>query len=260
MDIIELTDHTFSELATGADQPVLVEFTARWCAPCKMLAPVLHDLRQRAGRPPPRRPNRRRRESGNDHSIRRDVDADTHPLRRRSRGDVARRGTGQGEPHAGDRGTPPVSHLDPTECGDESSRVLRDRSARGPPLRGRPRSRRLRPGGVLIEVEAISIEGGDTLNRAGGEMTSTPHIVGYQCAGTIREVGDGVTDRHVGQRVVATDPVGLARRADRRARGRHVAGARRRRHRRGRVRAGRVRHRRRLPLRVRPPASRARPC
>src|SRR5205814_6674215 len=60
------------------------------------------------------------------------------------------------------------------------------------------------PGGVLVEVEAISIEGGDTLNRAGGEMTSTPHIVGYQCAGTIREVGEGVTDRRVGQRVVAT--------------------------------------------------------
>jgi NADPH2:quinone reductase len=60
------------------------------------------------------------------------------------------------------------------------------------------------PGGVLIRVEAISIEGGDTLNRAGGMMTSTPHIVGYQCAGTILEVGDGVHDRYVGQRVVAT--------------------------------------------------------
>jgi NADPH2:quinone reductase len=60
------------------------------------------------------------------------------------------------------------------------------------------------PGGVVVEVEAISIEGGDTLNRAGGEMTSVPHIVGYQCAGTIREVGEGVEDRHVGQRVVAT--------------------------------------------------------
>ena len=60
------------------------------------------------------------------------------------------------------------------------------------------------PGGVLIEVEAISIEGGDTLNRAGGDMATTPHVVGYQCAGTIREVGEGVEDRHVGQRVVAT--------------------------------------------------------
>jgi len=60
------------------------------------------------------------------------------------------------------------------------------------------------PGGVVIDVEAISIEGGDTLNRAGGEMASVPHIVGYQCAGTISEVGEGVDDRHVGQRVVAT--------------------------------------------------------
>jgi len=60
-------------------------------------------------------------------------------------------------------------------------------------------------GGVVVEVEAISIEGGDTLNRAGGEMATVPHIVGYQCAGTIREVGEGVTDRHVGQRVVATN-------------------------------------------------------
>jgi NADPH2:quinone reductase len=60
------------------------------------------------------------------------------------------------------------------------------------------------PGGVLIRVEAISIEGGDTLNRAGGEMATTPHVVGYQCAGTIREVGEGVVDRFVGQRVVAS--------------------------------------------------------
>lgn len=60
----------------------------------------------------------------------------------------------------------------------------------------------LDPGGVLVRVEAISIEGGDTLNRLGGAMASTPHIVGYQCAGTIVEVGDAVSDRSVGQSVV----------------------------------------------------------
>src|SRR5918995_5391799 len=60
------------------------------------------------------------------------------------------------------------------------------------------------PGEVLVDVEAISIEGGDTLNRAGGEMASSPHIVGYQCAGTIAEVGAGVNDRQPGQRVVCT--------------------------------------------------------
>ncbi|MCU1370671.1 MAG: zinc-binding alcohol dehydrogenase family protein [Ilumatobacteraceae bacterium] len=62
----------------------------------------------------------------------------------------------------------------------------------------------LHPGGVLIEVAAISIEGGDTLNRGGGEMAAVPHIVGYQCAGTIVAVGDEVTDRSVGQQVVAS--------------------------------------------------------
>ena len=60
------------------------------------------------------------------------------------------------------------------------------------------------PGDVVVDVEAVSIEGGDTLNRAGGEMASTPHIVGYQCAGTIAEVGSDVTDRQPGQRVVCT--------------------------------------------------------
>ncbi|MBK5288671.1 MAG: zinc-binding alcohol dehydrogenase family protein [Acidimicrobiia bacterium] len=59
------------------------------------------------------------------------------------------------------------------------------------------------PGAVVIQVEAISIEGGDTLNRHSGEMPAVPHIVGYQCAGTIIEVGEGVTDRQVGQKVVA---------------------------------------------------------
>jgi len=60
------------------------------------------------------------------------------------------------------------------------------------------------PGAVVIEVAAISIEGGDTLNRAGGEMPAVPHIVGYQCAGTIIAAGEGVSDRHVGQQVVTT--------------------------------------------------------
>jgi NADPH2:quinone reductase len=55
---------------------------------------------------------------------------------------------------------------------------------------------------ILVRVEAISIEGGDTLNRSGGEMTGTPHIVGYQCAGTVVAVGDGVTLFGEGDRVV----------------------------------------------------------
>lgn len=59
------------------------------------------------------------------------------------------------------------------------------------------------PNGVLFDVQAIGIEGGDVLNRAGGAMTAKPHIVGYNCAGVIREVGTDVTDRAAGQRVMA---------------------------------------------------------
>ena len=61
---------------------------------------------------------------------------------------------------------------------------------------------------VLIDVQAISIEGGDVLNRAGGDMPSSPHIVGYQCAGKIREIGADVSDRQVGQAVVTIMPFG----------------------------------------------------
>src|SRR3954451_3755286 len=60
----------------------------------------------------------------------------------------------------------------------------------------------VQPGGVIVEVAAVSIEGGDVLNRAGGELTSTPHIVGYQCAGHVREVGEGVTGLAEGDAVV----------------------------------------------------------
>jgi len=64
------------------------------------------------------------------------------------------------------------------------------------------------PGSVLVDVKTISIEGGDVLNRAGGDMPSKPHIVGYQCAGVIREVGASVTDRSPGQAVVTVMPFG----------------------------------------------------
>ena len=62
----------------------------------------------------------------------------------------------------------------------------------------------LRPGGLLIDVRAIAIQGGDTLNRRGGILASKPHIVGYQASGIVREVGEGVTSFKAGQPVVAT--------------------------------------------------------
>jgi thioredoxin 1 len=42
----EATDSTFQAQVLQSPQPVLIEFTADWCPPCKMLAPVMHDLAQ----------------------------------------------------------------------------------------------------------------------------------------------------------------------------------------------------------------------
>lgn len=64
------------------------------------------------------------------------------------------------------------------------------------------------PQGVVIRVEAVSIEGGDTLNRLAGALVTTPHVVGYQAAGTIIEVGSAVTHLKPGQRVVTVNAFG----------------------------------------------------
>jgi len=56
---------------------------------------------------------------------------------------------------------------------------------------------------ILIKVEAISIEGGDTLNRLQGDLAYVPHIVGYQSAGTVIDCGSGVRDFAAGDHVVA---------------------------------------------------------
>src|SRR5215469_4612644 len=62
----------------------------------------------------------------------------------------------------------------------------------------------LMPNGIIIRVEAVSIEGGDTLNRQGGALTSRPHIVGYQAAGEVVAVGAEVKDFKAGDKAVTT--------------------------------------------------------
>ena len=39
-----ITDSSFEELVTRADMPVLVDFYADWCGPCKVLGPIIDEL------------------------------------------------------------------------------------------------------------------------------------------------------------------------------------------------------------------------
>ncbi len=47
--VIELTAENFDEIIKNSDKPILVDFWAAWCSPCRAMAPIIEEVAQKYG-------------------------------------------------------------------------------------------------------------------------------------------------------------------------------------------------------------------
>ena len=44
MEVVKITENIFEEEVLNSDKPVLIDFNADWCGPCRMLGPIMEDF------------------------------------------------------------------------------------------------------------------------------------------------------------------------------------------------------------------------
>ena len=93
-----VTDATFVSDVLQSDKPVLVDFWAEWCAPCRKVEPLLDEIANEMGDKVDDRQAQHRREPGDRPRLPGDVGADADHLQGRRAGAVGRRRQAQGRP------------------------------------------------------------------------------------------------------------------------------------------------------------------
>ncbi|MCC6497527.1 MAG: thiol reductase thioredoxin, partial [Propionibacteriaceae bacterium] len=48
-NVADVTDATFGELVLKSSKPVVIDYWADWCAPCKQLSPIIEELAREHG-------------------------------------------------------------------------------------------------------------------------------------------------------------------------------------------------------------------
>ena len=168
-DILTLSDATFDETVGGSDTPVLVDFWAEWCGPCKMIAPTLDEIADEQRRQAHHRQAQRRRQPRHRAALRRDEHPDAARVQGRRAGEAPRRRQGQGPAAPGPRRVHRLSDPAVLRPGSRGEAV---RDLQRPPRRARARRSRRTSSGAFGAATERCVRGVPGRRAACGSTAS----------------------------------------------------------------------------------------